>query len=401
MNLPSATGSQQLNIGNLIYGTGIYGGASASSTPVTGGYVGIGVTSPTAVLHLKAGTATASTAPLKFTSGTNLTTPEAGAVEYDGTNLYYTDSTPTRQTLATTTGMSGTYLPLAGATYSTTSGNGLALTSSTLTTGNLVNLASTGTAAGSNTQTVLNIATSGANGTTTQTTYGGQFSNTHTGTSSTNVGLYATASGGTNNYAAIFGAGNVGIGTTSPGVRLETHETALLENMTLGTAGGGFALKAPVANGEFGLFAGVGSSGNAWLQVGRSDGNAITYNLILQSQGGNVGIGTTGPTANLEVVDTDNDGYALRLHRAVNTVGNGVGQVYSLLNSSNAKKDYAGVFGGITTNTAGAEDGVMDFNNEGGNINESDENYKSRQCRHRDHESGGKIRYFSNNYCHH
>ncbi|QQS59859.1 hypothetical protein IPN35_03250 [Candidatus Peregrinibacteria bacterium] len=53
-----------------------------------GGNVGIGTTSPTAVLHLKAGTATASTAPLKFTSGTLLTTPEAGAVEYFSNQFY-------------------------------------------------------------------------------------------------------------------------------------------------------------------------------------------------------------------------------------------------------------------------------------------------------------------------
>jgi hypothetical protein len=39
---------------------------------------------------LKAGTATAGTAPVKFTAGTNLTTPENGAVEYDGTNFFYT-----------------------------------------------------------------------------------------------------------------------------------------------------------------------------------------------------------------------------------------------------------------------------------------------------------------------
>jgi len=56
------------------------------------GRVGIGstVTSPTARLHLPAGTATAGTAPLKLTSGTNLTTPEDGTLEYDGTNLYFT-----------------------------------------------------------------------------------------------------------------------------------------------------------------------------------------------------------------------------------------------------------------------------------------------------------------------
>jgi len=43
-----------------------------------------------AYIELKAGTATAGTAPLKLTSGTNLTTTEAGAIEYNGTHLYFT-----------------------------------------------------------------------------------------------------------------------------------------------------------------------------------------------------------------------------------------------------------------------------------------------------------------------
>ncbi|MBU4473286.1 MAG: hypothetical protein KJ842_03940, partial [Candidatus Omnitrophica bacterium] len=53
------------------------------------GSVGIGTTAPTAVLHLKAGTTAPSSAPLKLTSGSNLTTAEAGAMEFDGTNLYF------------------------------------------------------------------------------------------------------------------------------------------------------------------------------------------------------------------------------------------------------------------------------------------------------------------------
>ncbi len=68
------------------------------------GNVGIGTITPTSVLHLKAGTSTAGTAPLKFTSGTNLTVAEAGAMEWDGTNLFVTQTTgPTRKTLAYTT----------------------------------------------------------------------------------------------------------------------------------------------------------------------------------------------------------------------------------------------------------------------------------------------------------
>src|SRR3989344_795640 len=54
----------------------------------TAGNVGIGTTTPTAVLHLKAGTATASTAPLKFSSGARNTTAEAGAIEFL-TDAYY------------------------------------------------------------------------------------------------------------------------------------------------------------------------------------------------------------------------------------------------------------------------------------------------------------------------
>ncbi|HET8581136.1 MAG TPA: immunoglobulin-like domain-containing protein [Candidatus Paceibacterota bacterium] len=46
VNLPSATGSQQLNIGNVLYGSGIYNGSSVSSSPVSGGKIGVGTTTP-------------------------------------------------------------------------------------------------------------------------------------------------------------------------------------------------------------------------------------------------------------------------------------------------------------------------------------------------------------------
>lgn len=74
--------------------------SGGAGTQNLGGKLGLGI-SPTAVLHLKAGTASANTAPLKFASGTNLTTPEAGAVEYDGKNLLLTQSSLARRGLAT------------------------------------------------------------------------------------------------------------------------------------------------------------------------------------------------------------------------------------------------------------------------------------------------------------
>jgi hypothetical protein len=51
---------------------------------------GFGVSVPTSIIHLAAGTATASTAPLKFTTGTLLTVPETGAMEYASEFFYLT-----------------------------------------------------------------------------------------------------------------------------------------------------------------------------------------------------------------------------------------------------------------------------------------------------------------------
>jgi len=46
-------------------------------------------------ITIRAGTATAGTAPLKFTAGTLLGTPEAGAVEFNSDTLYFTITTGT------------------------------------------------------------------------------------------------------------------------------------------------------------------------------------------------------------------------------------------------------------------------------------------------------------------
>lgn len=68
-----------------------YGIYTAGTMPnYFGGNVGVGQAVPTAKIHLAAGTATANTSPLKFTSGTLLTTSEAGSLEFNGSHLYFT-----------------------------------------------------------------------------------------------------------------------------------------------------------------------------------------------------------------------------------------------------------------------------------------------------------------------
>jgi len=99
----------------------------------TTGLVGIGTTTPTAVLQLKAGTATANTAPLKLTAGTNLTTPEAGAVEFDGTNLFFTTGS-TRSTVLTNINPAGITGSLNITGSSTITNGALILSSSAIST---------------------------------------------------------------------------------------------------------------------------------------------------------------------------------------------------------------------------------------------------------------------------
>jgi hypothetical protein len=59
--------------------------------------VGINTSTPTARLHIQSGNSTI--APLRFTSGTLLDAPQAGAMEYLTTNLYFTPNTSVRHTV--------------------------------------------------------------------------------------------------------------------------------------------------------------------------------------------------------------------------------------------------------------------------------------------------------------
>lgn len=80
---------------------GVY--VNAGHVYVNTGRVGFGV-APSASLHIRAGTTDASSAPIKFTAGTNMAAPEAGAVEYDGTNMFITPDSASRQTITTNEG---------------------------------------------------------------------------------------------------------------------------------------------------------------------------------------------------------------------------------------------------------------------------------------------------------
>lgn len=188
---------------------------------------------------------------------------------------------------------------------SLTSGQGVSVFSTSLTSGSLVDLTVAGTAASGNTQTVLNVATSGTNSTSGQLTYAAQISNTHTGPNATNIGLYtngsgginnyglyATASGGTNNFAAVFEQGNVGIGTISPtlgALQINKDSTYSSEN-----AG---ALYIRSGSADSSLILGSDATNDISYIQSMQNGTSFTSRaLVLQPNGGNVGIGTTSAT---------------------------------------------------------------------------------------------------------
>ncbi|HSA37187.1 MAG TPA: hypothetical protein P5080_05830, partial [Candidatus Paceibacterota bacterium] len=214
---------------------------------------------------------------------------------------------------------------------SVTTGKALSISGNALTTGSLVSIASTSTAAGSNTQTLLDIALSGTNGTSAQTTYGLKVANTHAGTTSTNIGAYFTASGGTTaNYGLLVANGDVGIGTTAPQGKLEIVAGADFNAITLGynvsDANNNGAIisgkRKTQANIPFSGFATWDDGANRTLYMGgggwaRPDAmellffTAAAYNET-NNQGvermritkdGDVGIGTTAPAKRLDVFE--------------------------------------------------------------------------------------------------
>jgi hypothetical protein len=89
-------------------------------------------------------------------------------------------------------------------------------------------------------------------------------------------------------------SGNVGIGTSNPGVQFVNSGSAFSSGPTLGS--GVIGSQALLSNtGLYGMYSGVSINGDVWQQVQRNDGNTAVYNLALQPSGGNVYIGTNAP----------------------------------------------------------------------------------------------------------
>lgn len=98
-------------IGRVLFGNATSNGPENDSLLFwdnTTKHLGVGVGAPTATLHLPGTTAAAGTASLKIDAGVLLAVAENGAIESDGTNLYWTNGSGTRQQLNNST-LAGAY----------------------------------------------------------------------------------------------------------------------------------------------------------------------------------------------------------------------------------------------------------------------------------------------------
>lgn len=163
-------------------------------------------------------------------------------------------------------------------------------------------------------------------------------------------------------------SGNVGVGTTAPGVKLDILSTTSLI-ARFGSSGSAHTQVLIDSPSGFNANLTLQRAGvSKWYIGNRASNDRLSFiesagqiEVLTLLQDGKVGIGTITPTASFHIMSASSVGEAFRVHRNANTNGWGVAQLFTLNNSSGTATDYAQISVGIASNTAGSEGGDMVF----------------------------------------
>ncbi len=299
------------------------GGSGVTSTLIPYGNVGIGTTAPVGLLSVS-GSSTNATAGDEYANYISFSDTGAVASGTDNTYGQYINVSRTGAAGGTANAY-GQYINVTGDT-GTTSVTGSDVEINQLFSSSAVS--QTGYFAqvvgySNSVQTNYGFHATVLDGTN-DTSYGAYLQVYSSGLNTTEYGVYSDVSGGTNGisygiysnvqglgtkYAGVFMGGNVGIGTTSPGTRLNVYSS--------GTSTDVFRINASDGTSVFEVTEGSDGRGYAGIK----DTSGVRQILLDTAgvsyfNGGNVGIGTTNPDNLLQVaglIDFNNTDYSTKI----------------------------------------------------------------------------------------
>ena len=101
----------------------------------------------------------------------------------------------------------------------------------------------------------------------------------------------------------ITSAGNIGVKVTNPDLTLHVNGVNALPSTSGSTPTGHLTLRAKAQSSSHGMFMGVSNASpwSSWIQAQDANNNATNYPLLLNPNGGNVGVNVTNPSTSLHV----------------------------------------------------------------------------------------------------
>ena len=193
--------------------------------------------------------------------------------------------------------------------------------------------------------------------------------------SPTEYGLYATGTSSILKFGTagssgvgiermrIDASGNLGIGTSSPA---QAKLDILLESDYSSHTGHGLSILSNAADAYTSLYIGTDDTiDSAYIQSAGKNTSFTSKKLLLNPNGGNVGIGTSSPSRKLTISDSSQ--YAMNTLNPTSTAGNKSGIAFHGLNSANLTQFYAGISANFDNTAGGAQAGSLVFETIHGN----------------------------------